>query len=165
MRSLYTLLSSVASWSGIGVLLTCQVSLRYPPCRSLDDRPSYRSQRLHGTHEHYVLRWHLFVMQHVFMKLGLCHLVVLDDGSPFKGAFIAMYDALNLNYDVLAKCNHKGITVEHFHRFLKKNVTIATEDRGTNDIFVPVGIATGYAWNSAPIDDTDILRSIPAIGR
>ena len=99
------------------------------------------------------------------MKFGLCHLVVLDDGSSFKGAFIAMYDALNLNYDVLAKRNHKGITVEHFHRFLKKNVTIATEDRGTNDIFVPVGIATGYAWNSAPIDDTDILRSIPAIGR
>ena len=31
--------------------------------------------------------------------------------------------------------------------------------------FVAVGIAAGYAWNSATIDGTNILRSIPAIGR
>ena len=41
-------------------------------------------------------------MQHVLMKFGMCHLVVLDDGTPFKGAFIAMCQTLNLNYDVLA---------------------------------------------------------------
>ena len=35
----------------------------------------------------------------------------------------------------------------------------------TNDIFVPAGIDASYAWNSAQIDDTDILHSIPAIGR
>ena len=106
-----------------------------------------------------------YFMQHVLMKFGLCYLVVLDDGSPFKGAFIAMCNSLNLNHDVLAKRNHKGLTVEHFHRFLNKSVTIAAEDRGTNDTFVPAGIAAGYAWNSSPIDGTDILRSIPAIGR
>ena len=104
-------------------------------------------------------------MQLVLMKFGLCHLVVLDDGSPFKDAFIAMCDALNLNHDVLAKRNHKGLTVEHFYRLLNKSVTIAAEDRGTNNIFVPAGIAAGYAWNSAPIDDTNIFRSIPTIGR
>ena len=76
-----------------------------------------------------------------------------------------MCDTLNLNHDVLAKRNHKGLTVEHFYRFLNKSVIIAAEDRGTNDIFVPAGIAAGYAWNSDPIDGTDILRSIPAIGR
>ena len=76
-----------------------------------------------------------------------------------------MCDTLSSNYDVLAKRNHKGLTVEHFHPFLNKSVTIAAEDRGTNDIFVPAGIAAGYAWNSSPIDGTDILRSIPAIGR
>ena len=76
-----------------------------------------------------------------------------------------MCDALNLNYDVLAKRNHKGLTVEHFHRFLNKSITITAEDCGTNDVLVPAGIAVGYAWNSAPIDDTDIIRSIPAIGR
>ena len=104
-----------------------------------------------------------FFMQYVLIKFGLFHLVVLDDGSPFKGAFIAMYYALNLNYDVLAKRNRKGLTVEYFHRFLNKSITIAAEVCGTNDISVPVGIAAGYAWNSAPIDGIDILRSIPAI--
>jgi len=106
-----------------------------------------------------------FFMQHVLMKFGLCQLVVLDDGISFKGAFIAMCDALNLNYDVLAKRIHKGLTVKHFHRFLNKSITISTEDCGTNDVFVPAGIATGYAWNSVPIDGTDILCSIPTIGR
>ena len=96
-------------------------------------------------------------MQHVLMKFGIYHLVVIDDGAPFKGASVAMCQALNLNYDVLAKRNHKGISVEHFHRFLNKSVTIAVEKRGTNDIFVPASIASAYAWNSASIDDTDII--------
>ena len=104
-------------------------------------------------------------MQHVLMKFGMGHLVVIDDGTPFKGAFVAMCQALNLNYDVLARCNHKGLSVEHFHRFLNKSVTIAAEERGTNDIFVPASIVATYAWNSAPIDGTDIIRSVPAIDR
>ena len=72
---------------------------------------------------------------------------------------------LNLNYDILAKRKHKVLCVEHFHRFLSKIVTIAAEECGTNNVFVPTGIAADYAWNSAPIDGTDILDSIPAIGR
>ena len=94
------------------------------------------------------------------MKFGLCHLVVLDDGTLFKVAFKAMCQALNLNYDILAKQNHKGISVKNFHRSLNRSVTVAAEERGTNNIFVPAGIAAGYSWNSAPIDGTDILRSI-----
>ena len=99
------------------------------------------------------------------MKFGLCRLVVIDDGTPFKGAFVAMCTALDLNYDILAKRNHKGLTVEHFHRFFNKAVTIWMEDRQNNDVFVPVGISTGYVWNSAPIDDNNILPSTIAIGR
>ena len=105
-----------------------------------------------------------YFMQYVLMRIGLCHMIVLDDGSPFKGAFI-MCDALNLNHDVHAKHNHKGLIVDYFHRFLNNSVIIAAEDRGTNDIFVPTGIASGYAWNSVPIDGTDILCSISVIGR
>ena len=106
-----------------------------------------------------------YFMQNVIMKLGLYHLIVLDDGTPFKGVFIAICQALNINYDILAKRSHKGLSVEYFRRFLNKSVTIAAEERGTTNIFVPDGIAAGYAWNSAPINGTDILRSIPAIGR
>ena len=104
-------------------------------------------------------------MQHVLMKFGLCHLVVLDDRSPLKGVFIVMCKSLRLNYDVLAKRNHKGLTLEHVHRFLNKIVTIVAEKRVTNNIFVPACIIAGSAWNSAPINRTDAIRIIPAIGR
>ena len=55
--------------------------------------------------------------QHMLMKFGLCHLVVLDDGDSFKGVFVAMSKSLKLKYDILAKRNHKGLSVEHFHLF------------------------------------------------
>lgn len=35
----------------------------------------------------------------------------------------------------------------------------------TLNCFVEAGILAGYAWNSAPIDSTDMIRSIPVIGR
>ena len=56
-------------------------------------------------------------VQHVLIKFCICYLVVLDDDTPFKEAFIIMRQSLNLNYDVLAKRNYKGLSVEHFHRF------------------------------------------------
>jgi len=39
------------------------------------------------------------------------------------------------------------------------------EDRQSNDVFFFAGIAAGYAWNSAPIDRTNILRGTVAVGR
>lgn len=93
-------------------------------------------------------------MQYMLIKFGMCYLVVLDDGAP-----------LNLNYNALAKRNHKGFPVEYFHHFLNKSVTIAAEDRGTNNLFLSTGVTAGYASNSVPIDGIDILRSVPAIGR
>ena len=62
-----------------------------------------------------------------------------------------MYQSLNLNYDVLAKKNHRGLSVKHFHCFLNKSVTISAEERGTNDIFVPASIVATYAWNSVVV--------------
>ena len=76
-----------------------------------------------------------------------------------------MCRALNLNYDILAKSNYKGLSVEYFHRFLNKSVIVVAEERGTNDIFVPTSIVAGYPWNNTPIDGTDNLLSIPVIGR
>ena len=103
-------------------------------------------------------------MQYVLMKFGLCRLVVLDDGTPFNGYFVAICQDLNLNYDILAKRNHKGLSVESFHHFLYTNGIIVAEERNTIDIFVPTGIVAWYAWNSALIDGNDIRRSNSAIG-
>ena len=72
-------------------------------------------------------------MQHMFLKFGMCHLVFLDNDSPFKSIFTAMYKALHINYDILAKRNHKGLLVEKFNRFINNDITITAEDRDIND--------------------------------
>ena len=106
-----------------------------------------------------------YFMQRILLKFSLYHLVVLDDSTPFKGVFTIMCESLNLKHDVFVKRDHKVFTVDHFHRFLNKRITIAAEERGNNEIFVPTGVAAGSAWNNAPIDGTNIIRSMPAIGR
>ena len=92
-----------------------------------------------------------YFIQHILIKFDLCHLVVLDYGAHFKGSFIAICEALNLNYDIFTKSNHKSLTIEHFHHFFNKSVTIVAEERDTNNISVSIGITVSYAWNSALI--------------
>ena len=105
-----------------------------------------------------------YFMQKDLLKFGLCLLVATNDVTPFKAAFTTAYDLLKLPLECAAKINHKSLLVENFHRFLNKVVTITTSDTYTLDCFVEAGISTGYALNSAPIDRTDIIRSIPNIG-
>ena len=77
----------------------------------------------------------IYFMQHVLLKFGLCHLIVLNDGTPLKEYFPVMCTALNLDYASLSKPIHKDLTVEYVHRFLNKCVTIASEGRYTNEDF------------------------------
>ena len=106
-----------------------------------------------------------YFFEHVLMKFGLCHLVVIDDGTLFKGSFVAMCKALDLNQDIFANRNYKWLTVGNFHRFLNKEATIVMTDRQSNNVFVLAQIAVECAWNSARIDGTVILRSTVTIGR
>ena len=106
----------------------------------------------------------LFVEQ-VILTYGMCAVIVVDDGSNFKGVFESMCKILDITLWTLARGNHKGNSVERFHRFLNKTQTIAGASVGTHCIFRRNAKLSAYAWNSAPIDDTDIVRSIPAIGR
>lgn len=104
-------------------------------------------------------------MEGVLLKFGLCLMVVIDEGSEFRGLFEKMCNLLNIRFHQVAKRNHKAVGVERFHKFLNHAQTISTEERGTAAAFVECGLATAYAWNASPIDGTDIIRSIPAIGR
>ena len=99
------------------------------------------------------------------MKFGLWYLVILDDGTPFKGTFVTMDKTLDINDDILANYNYKDLTVEYFHHFLNKAILIVMGNRQTNGVFVPTGIAAGYVWNSTPIDGTNNLRSTVALDR
>lgn len=104
-------------------------------------------------------------MEHVLLKFGLCVMVVCDAGSEFRGHFQAMCETLNLRFHLVAKRNHKAVGVERFHKFLNHAQKIGTEERGTSAAFVEIGMTTAYAWNASCIDGTEIVRSIPAIGR
>jgi hypothetical protein len=72
---------------------------------------------------------HVFV-QEVLLKIGfLCGLVVVDDGSTFKGLFQSVCTLLGITFHAATRGNHKAVGVEHFHRFLNKAVGITTQDR------------------------------------
>ena len=51
----------------------------------------------------------------MLLNLRLCSLVVIDSSTHFKGAFIVMFYMLHLCYELVAKGNHKAVTVENFH--------------------------------------------------
>ena len=92
-------------------------------------------------------------------------MVVVDAASSFLGDFKQMCDALNLTFAPLSKRNHQAMRVERFLRFLNKVSSISSTDRGTSAVFEEASFVAAYAWNSAPVDGTDIVRSFPAIGR
>lgn len=46
-------------------------------------------------------------------EVRLYHLVLIDDGVPFNSVFTIMCDFLTNNYEVVAKRNHKSISVKH----------------------------------------------------
>ena len=84
-------------------------------------------------------------MQEVLLKFGIYHVVVMDDGTQFKGSFVLACDALHLKYECVTKRNHKAVLVDKFYRFLNKAVIIAVEDRKILGCFTEVGIVAGYA--------------------
>ena len=104
-------------------------------------------------------------MEQVLLKFGICAVVVIDDGSTFRGLFEEMCSLLKIRFHAAAKRNHKSIGVEKFHAFLNKGVTIYAEERGSNECFVEAAMVLVYAWNASPIDGTGFIRSVPEIGR
>ena len=104
------------------------------------------------------------LVQEVLLKVGFCGLIVVEDGSTFKGLFCTVCNILNIDIHVAARGNHQAVGVEHFHRFLNKAVGMVSNDRGTNTVFVEVAHTATYAWNSSPIDGTNIISSVPAVG-
>jgi hypothetical protein len=105
-------------------------------------------------------------MQEVLLKVGFCVMVVVDDGSTFKGLFVEMCKILKLRCHVLARNNHQALCVERFHVFLNKTLRIATNDQDSiKVVYIPASALTACAWNSAPIEGIDIVCSVSAVGR
>ena len=103
-------------------------------------------------------------LENVVFTFGMVAVVVVDADSKFLGMFEEMCKAFGFKFWALSRGNHKGNGVEKYHRFLNKTQTIVGQERGTHLSFIENCKTSQYAWNSAPIDDTDTPRSLAAVG-
>ena len=103
-------------------------------------------------------------MEQVVFSFGMVTVVVVDVDSKFLSLFEEMYNALGLKLYAFSRSNHKGLSVERYHRFLNKTQTIVSQDRGAHHSIIENCKTSQYAWNSTPIDNTDISRSMAAVG-
>ena len=59
-------------------------------------------------------------MEQVILTFGMVAVVVVDTDSRFRSTFEAMCKLLKLTFWPLSRGNHKGNSVERYHRFLTK---------------------------------------------
>ena len=100
-----------------------------------------------------------------FINHGLPRLVIIDSGSEFAGAMQTLCQNIGIPNYTVSKGNHKAIICERFHRYLNKVQRIHAADCETFQDFMFGTIFAVYAWNSAPVDGTNIVRSYAAMGR
>ena len=93
-------------------------------------------------------------MEQVVFSFGMVTVAIVGADSKFLSLFEEMFNALGLEVWALSRGNHKGLSVERYHRFLNKTQTIVGQDRGTNHLVIENWKTSKYSWNSAPIDDT-----------
>ena len=104
-------------------------------------------------------------MEKVVLSLGITALIVVEADNKFKSVFEEICTALKIHLWPFARGNHKGLSVEKYHTFLNKTQTIVRQDRGTNLSILQNAKTSQYAWNSAPIENTDVSRSLTAVVR
>jgi hypothetical protein len=101
----------------------------------------------------------------ILLQHGFCHIVIVDADSKFKAAFQETMELLQINMHMASGNNHDSILVERFNAFLNKGLKVLCTDRSTSRVFKESAQLLTYAWNSAPMAETDISRSLVAMGR
>ena len=107
----------------------------------------------------------LKAFQAFFVTRGLPKLVIFDQGGSFAGFILRLCEILNISTYAVTKENHRAILCERFHRFLNKIERIHAAECQTFEDWIMGVLFAMYAWNSAPVDGTDVIRSVAAIGR
>ena len=72
----------------------------------------------------------------LFMRYGLCHIIVTDPDSKFKGQFKGMASLLKIKDHMCTRGHHDTIFVESFNRFLDSALTVYDNNRMSNMVFV-----------------------------
>ena len=104
-------------------------------------------------------------MEQVILNFGMVVIAVVDDDSRFRSTFEAMCKMLKITFWPLSRGSQKGNSVERYHKSLNKTQTISGQDRRTHGVFHQNIKTSQYAWNSVPIDNTDIPRCEAALDR
>ena len=95
-------------------------------------------------------------MKDLVLTFGMVAVVIVDADSKFVKEFEQMCTALKIRFWPLEGENNNSMQVECYHRLLNKTQTIVGQDRGTHESFIQNSKTSQNAWNSAPIEDTDI---------
>ena len=75
-------------------------------------------------------------MSNIIFTVGMCSVVVIDDGSSFKSVFMSMCTSLDITYWCLYRGKHKGNSVDRCHQFINKIQATAGNDRGTHEVYL-----------------------------
>ena len=100
-----------------------------------------------------------------FVPRGLPKLIIIDAGGAFAGFLLRMCALLGIPHHTVAKENHRAILCERFHRYLNKVEVINAAECASFQEWVQGSLLALYAWNAAPVDGTNVCRSVSAIGR
>ena len=84
-------------------------------------------------------------MENIVLSFDMVVLLAVDTNIRFKSVFKDMCASLGTIYWPLVCENHKGTSVEKYHRFLNKTQTTAIQDIGINDIFLQNAKTSQYA--------------------
>jgi hypothetical protein len=100
----------------------------------------------------------------ITLHFGFCHTCILNKDSKFFGVCQEALDLLQIICHILSRGNHNLMLVEQLNRYLNKGLGIMTNERNSTWVALESILLLIYAWNLCPVPDTDISRSMAAVG-
>ena len=100
-----------------------------------------------------------------FIPNGFPKRIIVDKGSEFAGVLKDAIEYMDIPMEPVSPQEHQGVLVERFHRFLNKVQRIQGMETLNHEEYFMNALFATYAWNSAPIDGTNVQRSFVAKAR
>ena len=102
----------------------------------------------------------------IIFQHGFCHTLVIDADNKFWGIFKQTMSMLKFNVHWASSNNHDSILVKGFNLFFNKGlIMILCAECSTTHMFDKVSQLLTYEWNFVYMAETDIFRSLVAVGR
>ena len=105
------------------------------------------------------------LMSQILMPNGIPKLLLLDSDSLFKQDLISLVEDMGIPFHVVSPEQHEGVLCERFHWYMNKVQRLMGLDTGDHSNWMINASFAAYAWNAAPVDGTDVIRSFAAKAR